>query len=167
MNKALKIFLWIIVILAVLAAFAFFFGKNYWDKISFSKPQIHGLDLQGLTLGDFVNAAFTGTERTINATLGIDIKNDNSFSIPFGNMKIKLLYNNVVVAQTSDAFANQKFTVPANGTLTVSDTINVLLNNAGAFLVEKIKGKHPQMDYVINLRVSGIPLPSIKNSFTW
>lgn len=167
MSTGVKILLWIVVILIIATVIGFTWGKKAWDKISFSKPDLQGLDLQGLTINDFLNSAFVGTERNISATLGMTIKNENNFSIPFGNMKIQLLYNNIIVAETSNMLSMQKFIIPAKGNLAISDTINVQLSKAGTFLIEKIKGNHPQMDYKINLSVFGIPIPAIKNNFTW
>lgn len=159
MSKGLKIFLWTVAIVIALSAFAIIWGKNAWDKIAFSKPQLQALDLQGLTLNDLANIAFTGQSKTVTVTLGMAIKNDNNFSIPFSNMKVKLLYKDTLIAETSDAFAQQNFTVPANGNLAVADTVNVLFNNAGGqLLIEKTKGNHPQIDYSIDLKVFSIPI---------
>lgn len=167
MKKGLQILIWIVVIIAVIAVFAFFWGKGVWNKISFSVPRPEGLDLQGLTLADLANIALTGQTKTVTATLSMDIKNDNNFSIPFSNIRVRMIYNDVVIAETSDMLAQNKV-VPANSVLTVSDKVNIILNNAGGnLLIEKIKGGHPRIDYVISVRVFGIPLPSIKNSFVW
>lgn len=167
MSKGLKIVLLILAIVVVVGAFAFSWGKSSWEKIAFSQPKLQGLDLHGLTLQDFTNIAFTGQTKTVTATLGMVISNQNNFAIPFSRMKVTILYNDTLIAETSQALSNNK-TVPANGTLALSDNINIILNNAGGNLVvAKLSGKNPVVDYVINVSVFGIPLPSIKNSFVW
>lgn len=165
MSKGLKIFIWILVIIAVLGAITFTWGKSAWNKIKFSAPTLQGLDLQGLTLADLANIALAGQEKTVTATVQMNIQNDNSFSIPFSSIRAQLLYNDTVIAKTSD---DSSHIVPANGNLPLSDPVNIILNNAGGnLLIEKIKGGKPKINYVINLKVFGIPVPSIKSSFTW
>lgn len=167
MSTGVKIFLWILLILAVLAVIGFFWVKSIWDSISFSPPSLQGLNLQGLTLTDLASIAFEGQSKTVTVTLAMAIKNDNNFSIPFSNMKVKLYYDNTIIAETSNLISGKQV-VPANGALTVSDTVNVILNNAGGkLLIDKINGGHPSIDYSISLKVFGIPLPNIKNNFTW
>lgn len=164
MNKGLKIVLWIVIILAVVAVITFFWGKSAWDKIDFGKPRLEGLDLQGLTLNDLANIALAGQSKTVTATIVMDIKNDNGFSIPFSSIKAQLSYKGTVIAETTD---NSSHTVPANGILSLSDNVNIILNNAGgALLIEKLKGNHPQIDYTIILKVFGIPIPSQTGNFT-
>lgn len=159
MNKALKIFLWIIVVIIIVAAVGFFWGKSSWDKINFSKPAIQGLDLQGLTAADLVGIALTGQTKTVTVALGMAIQNENNFSVPFSNMKIKFFYGDTLIAETSDSFSQKNFTLPANGTLAVNDTVNIILNNAGGqLLIEKIKGNNVQLNYTIGISVFGIPI---------
>lgn len=164
MSKGWKIFLWVLLILVALAAIAFFWGKSAWDKLSFSRPVLQALNLNGLTATDLVNIALSGQSKTVTATVAMDVKNDNSFSIPF-SVKIKLLYQDTIIAETSSISG----TVPANGILRISDAVNIILNNAGgAILGEKVQGKPVQLDYTVSLRLFGIPVPkTIKNSFLW
>lgn len=167
MSKGLKIVVWIVVILVVLGIIAFTWGKSAWDKIDFGKPRLEGLDLQGLSLNDLANIALAGQSKTVTATVVMDIKNDNGFSIPFSSIKAQLSSKGVVIAQTTDTSAH---TVPANGILSLSDNVDIILNNAGgALLIEKLKGNHPQIDYEVDLKVFGIPVSlfyPIKDSFT-
>lgn len=168
MSKGVKILLWIVVIIAVLAIIGFIWAKNAFDKISFSVPRLQGLDMQGLTLNDLAKIALEGGQKELKVSLAMDAKNENNFSIPFGNMLVKMYYGSTLIASTSPSLENKKFVLPAKGSVTVSDTINIILNTAGAkLLIEKLKGGHPQINYSIGLRVFGIPIPSIKNSFAW
>lgn len=168
MSRILKIVIWIVVILVVLGVLGYLWAKSVWDKISFSPPRLQSLDLQGLTIEDLVNIAFTGSQKEVIVTLGMDIKNANSFSIPFGKMKVKLYHNDTLIAATSPVLSAQKFKLAPNSTTSISDTVNIILNNAGGqMLIEKIKGGSPKIDYEVGLSLYGIPLPSIKNSFAW
>lgn len=167
MNKGSKIILWVVIILVVLSAFGFFWGKSAWDKISFSAPRLQAINFQGITLTDLANIALLSQTKTITVGLSMDINNQNNFSIPLSSLNVKLVYDNTVIAQTSNMLLNKQ-TVPANGTLTVADNVNVILNNAGgALLIEKIKGRAVTIDYIINMKVFGIPLPSIKKNLIW
>lgn len=168
MKKWLKIVLIILAVLAVLALIGFIWVKSIFNKISFSKPKLQSLDLQGLTLTDFLNAAFAGQSRTVTVTLGIDIINNSGLSIPFSIYSIKLLHNDVVIGESSTALSAQRFTLPANNYVSISDTITVSLNDAGGqLLIEKLKGGRPILEYKILFSVFGIPVPYKGDSFTW
>jgi len=136
MSNGLKIFLWILLVLAVLAAIAFFWAKNAIDKIAFSAPVLTGLDLKGITLNDLAKIALEGTQKEVQATLAMGISNSNNFSIPFGNLGFTMYYNGTIIAQTSPSLYNKKFVLPANGSVAISDTINIVLNTEGAKLRE-------------------------------
>lgn len=163
-----KIVLLVLGILAVLAAAAFFWGKSVFNKISFGKPKLQGLDLKGITLAELASAAFAGQAKTVTVTLGMDITNAGGLSIPFRIYKIKLLHNDETVGESSDALSAQRYTLPKNGYVSISDTLNVFINDAGGqLLIEKIKGGHPEMQYQILFSIFGIPVPYKGDSFTW
>lgn len=169
MSRGVKILLWALAILSALAIIIFMIViprfKQYWDNISFSIPTLQNLDLKGLNIQDLANIAFTGQEKQVDATLGMNIKNDNNFAIPFSNLGAKLFHQDQLIAETQD---NTSHTIPANGSLDISQVVKILLNNAGGqALIDKLSGKSPVLDYVINGRVFGIPVPSIKNQLTW
>lgn len=170
MSKGVKILLWILVILAALAVIAYFlvipWAKKAWDNITFSVPRVEAWDLKGLNLNDIADIAFTGKEKPVEIRLGMDVMNKNNFSIPFSNIKAQLFYNGIQIAETTD---NASHTVPANGTLPLSNLVNVNLNTAGGqLLVDKlVLGKVPVIDYIISANVFGVPIKNIKNNFTW
>lgn len=165
MNKGLKIFLWILAIIIVLAVMGYFLSKTILDNVIFSKPIPQGLDLKGLTLGDLANIALAGEQKTVTVTVGMNITNNNSFAIPFSNVKAQLYYKGVLIGETNDPDSH---TIPASGSAQFTDTVNIILNNAGGnLLIEKLKGGKPQLDYVIGLRVFGIPIPSVKDTLIW
>lgn len=164
-----KIILIIIIVLAVLLTIGFFWGKSAWDKVNFSVPQLQGLDLQGLNLQDIETIVFTGSSKEVKVGLSMSIKNDNNFSIPFGKLKTQLYYNGVMIAETSPILASQVFTVLPNSSLSVTDTVTIVINGAAAkqMVLEKAKGGHPKIDYTVKVSVFDIPLPSIKSDFSW
>lgn len=169
MSKGVKILLWILAILAVLALVIYFlvipWATKVWDRITFSKPYVQDWDLKGTTLADLADIAFQGAEKEVDVQLGMDIKNDNSFSIPFSKVKAKLFYDNQLIAETTD---NASHLVPANGVLSLSNLVKIKLNGAGGTMViDKLQGKTPVINYEIDANVYGIPLPTIKNNFTW
>lgn len=168
MSKIWKIVIWVLAILAILALIAFITFKSVWDKISFSIPRLTGLDLQGLTLNDFLNIALSGTQKEVTVGIAMDIKNDSNISIPFKVYSIGISYNGETIAKSSEALSSQKFTLPAHGLVTISDTVKVILNNAGGnLLIEKLKGGKPELQYNIMFSIFGIPIPYKGDSFTW
>jgi LEA14-like dessication related protein len=159
----MKILFTILIILALLGAIAYMWATRTWSKITFSPPTLDE-NIQGLTL-----ATISG--QTISLPLTIHIANASTSSIPFSSITAQLLYKGTVIAETADA---NSYTLPANGNLTITDTVNITLNDAAkALFVDKVSGNHPVIDYAITAKVYGIPLdkipffPPIKSSFTW
>lgn len=168
MSKTWKIIIWVLAILAILAFIAFITIKSVFDKISFSTPRLTGLDLKGLTLNDFLNIALSGTQKEVTVGMAIDIKNDSNLSIPFKIYSISISHNGETIAESSEALSGQKFTLPAHGIVTISDTVKVILNNAGGnLLIEKLKGGKPELKYNIVFSIFGIPIPYKGDSFSW
>lgn len=169
MNTGLRIFLWILAIIAVLAIITFMFiipwGKGVWDKISFSAPKLQALDLKGLTIDDLKKLAISGGSKDITVTLGMDIKNDNNFSISFSTLKVELYYKGTLIAKTED---NSWHTLSANSVYPFSSVVNITLNGAGLqMMIEKlVKGK-TSVDFKTDIRVYGIPVPTIENNLSW
>lgn len=157
--KSWQIVLIVVLIFGIAFATFFFWGKSVWDKITFGKPRLLGLNLNGITLTELANLAVSGTPKEVTATIAMDVKNDNNFSIPFSSLKVKLFYKGAEIAATSDLLSatNQ---VPANGTFTGTDTVKIILNGAGIdMLIDKLTAKQITLDYKIMVKVFGIPLP--------
>lgn len=159
MKKGWKIFWVVVVVLSAIGAIAFFWGKGVWDKITFDIPRLVGLNFNGLTAADIAAIAVAGGTKEVTATVQMDVSNQNNFPIPFSNLKVVLKYNGDTIAQTSNLLAaGQK--VPANGTLSVQDTVSVILSGAGGqMLLEKLKGNKVTIEYSVQVRIFGIPLP--------
>lgn len=169
MSTGLKIFLWILAIIVVLAivtvAVIIPWGKGVWDKISFSTPKLQALDLKGLTLDDLKKLALSGGSKDVTVTLGMDIKNDNNFSISFSTLKVELYYKGTLIAKTAD---NAWHTIPGNSIYPFSSIVNITLNGAGLeMIIEKlVKGK-TSVDLKTDIRVYGFPVPTIETNLPW
>lgn len=170
----MKKFLTILLVLIIISIpLAIWYAKSVWDKISFN-PYFVSADFQGLTLKDIPAILASGEKKTVQATLGMQVKNDSNVSITFGSLKATLYYEGNIIGQTSDSLASKKFTSDAHSqdaTPPITDVVNIVLSQATAkLLIDKITGVKPQIDYEISLSVLGIPITkiiSIKNSFTW
>lgn len=169
MSKGVKIALWSLATLLVAGVtWGIWYGKKIWNKLAFQDFSITGVNFHGLTLKDIPDIIKSGTSKNITITIGINIKNDNNFSIPFCYLNIKLLYKGVEIARTSDTLANTCYSIPANGVLPISDTINIVLNNAGINMaVEKLTGGKAKIDYEVELNVLHVPslfIPTIRGN---
>ena len=156
------------IILAFVLPLGFLIGlaiwaKDIWDKVTFT-PYFVKADLKGLNLQD-VQALLAGEERTIEAILGMEIKNESNSSITISGLKAKLYYLGTPLAETSDELAETKYVIEANNVnnpLQITDSVTIHLNKAGArLLADKIAGNKPRIDYTIDLSVLGIPIGKV------
>lgn len=155
-------------ILIILLIVAYVYLKNIWDKIRFDFVK----GFRGINLGAFnINELILSGQTKINPTLGIVIFNDNNFSIPAKDMSASIAYNGTVIGDTSSALSEKNLIVPANGSLEVTDPINLYLNqDGGKLLLKKIKGEHPELSYTVKLKIKilGMWIPvTYKDSFSW
>lgn len=169
MSTGLKIFLWILAIIAFLALVVYVviipWGKGVWDKISFSTPKLQTLDLKGLTLDDLKKLALSGGSKDVTVTLGMDIKNDNNFSIQFSTLKVEIYYKGTLIAKTED---NTWHTIPGNSIYPFSSIVNITLNGAGLqMILEKAITGKTSVDFKTDIRVYGIPVPTIETNLSW
>lgn len=159
MSRAWKIVMWVIIIVVVVGFAGLMWAKSVWDNISFGMPRVTGLNLNGLTLADLKNLLLQGGSKDVSARLEMDVVNQNSFSIPFSNLKVKLIYKGQPIAETSNLISGQN-RVPANGTFTGVDDVKITLSNAGIqMLIDKLVNGKVTLDYKIMVKVFGIPLP--------
>lgn len=148
----------------------FLWAQSIWTKVKIT-PYFVSADFKGLNLQDVRAILASGEEREIDAVLGMEIRNDSNSAITFSGLKAKLSHNGVLIAETSEELANQKFTAKANEVLQVTDSVKVKLNQAGAqLLLNKLAAQKSKIDYTLEFSVYGIPILRwfpIKNSFTW
>lgn len=167
MSKFWKIVMWILIILVAAGIAGVFWAKSVWDKITFGMPRLIALNLNGLTAADLQTMLVSGGSREVIATIGMDVTNKNNFSIPFSSLKVKLIYNGQVIAESSDMLkGNNK--VPENGVLSVVDDVKITLNTSGLqMLIDKaVKGK-TSVDLKTSVKVFGIPLPKKFDTVTF
>lgn len=168
MKKFLIIFF---ILLAISVVFALWWTKRAWSKITFNL-KAENIDLGGISIEDIAAILLTGQtqNRKVIISLNADIKNDNSFSIPFSVKKIKLFYQGSLIAETSDALAIQKFEVQQKSSLSVKDNLNVILNTASIKLLKEklLLKQQPVIDYYVKIKILKIPFPlSFRKNFIW
>ena len=165
MKKFLIILVSLFIISSLLAAW---WMARTWKKINF-KLSVKNIDFGGITIQDIAAIALLGQTKDRKITLGADITNDNNFSIPFRILKAKLLYEGTLIGETSEELAKQKFEVPANQTLSISDTVNVILSKDSVkLLTQGVSKQQPVIDYVIKIKLLKIPFPfTIRKNFVW
>lgn len=166
----MKTWVIIVIVILVLIAAAAILGMRIWKKINF-KPYFKSVDLSSVSLNDIPNLLIQGTSKEIKAVVGADITNENNFSIPFSNLKIKLLYNGNTIAETSEELKNTSFVLPSKkdgGMLPISDAINIIFDTSSLQILKtKLTGGKPIINYSVGMNISGIPIPTIENTFTW
>ena len=144
--------------------------KPIWDAISFKNYSFSSADLDKLSLSD-IPTILSGGEKQINVDFGMDVQNDSNTAIKFGNIKGVLSYKGQKIAETSPALEAKTYTLPANGSVRVEDTIALTLNQAGGqMIVDKIGGRPVKIDLAISLSALGIPrmlIPTFNTSFDW
>lgn len=163
MTKTGKTILTIVAVVVPLGIIisAVMWGKGIWDKIKI-KPFFVSVDFKGLSLKDAQDILINGGEKTINAVIGMEVKNNSGTNISFSGLRAKLYYNGVVLAETSQALANKKLVATAHNEsdpLKVTDSVTIKLNKSTAqFALDKLLGRKPQIDYTIELSLFGIPI---------
>lgn len=145
----------VIVILVVLLALAGAYAVKSWNRIVF-KFAFKGLDFSTI---NFQSLLATG-QTSAKLLLGVNIRNDNPFAIPFDKMKIWLNYENTLIAESSGLLYAKSFVLPANGgTVDVDDYVNVYINKAsGNLLAEVAKKSNPKVEYTVKISIFKIRL---------
>lgn len=167
MSKGGKIVMWIVIILAVLAAVGYYFGNKAWRKISL-KVFVSGIDTGNTTLQQAIITLATGNSVVIKLLAGVNITNGNTFSIPVSKFRAKLFYNGTQIAETSPGLYESKIIVPANSQYSITDSADVVIGPGALTLLKGIVVKQkPLIEYEIRFRIWGIPMPfPIKNNFS-
>lgn len=144
----------IIAVIVVILVLAGIWGMTAWNKIIFTFS-FRGIDLSQLSFDSLTSSGETSTKLILN----LGIKNNNSFSIPFKNMKVWMYYDKTVIAETSSDLASKTFLIPANGKIDITDAVNIHFNSASIKLLkEAALKKGPKVDYTVKVNVFGIAL---------
>lgn len=157
MKKLLRVLgvLFIIAAIAGLIYYLYNYIRAAQKNISFKGFFVSRVDLKGVNLADLLT---TGVTNAVIG-LGIRIENTNDFKITFKSINIKLFYQGVMVAETSNELESQRFVLPANGSLLLAGDANVMINKqAYDFLYNGLTGTHPAAECVIRITIFGIPL---------
>lgn len=156
-------------ILLIAGIYLYIQAKTIWDKITFDFVQgFRAIDISSFKPDQLI---LTGQTK-INPTIGITITNKNNFDIPFKDMKSTIYYGGTIIGDTSDDLYSKTLVVKRNSNLTVTDPVNIYLNQAGGkLLLEKAKGKHPDLSYTIKLKIQlfgwlWIPV-TYQDTFAW
>lgn len=145
----------VIVVLVVLLALAGAYAVRAWNRIVF-KFAFKGLDFNTI---NFQSLLATG-QTTAKLLLGMNIRNDNPFAIPFDKMKVWLYYDNVLIAESSGILYAKSFVLPANGgVVDVDDYVNVYINQASGKLGKEVVAKsNPKINYTVKVTIFRIRL---------
>jgi len=132
------------------------------DRVKF-KFSFRGVNLASLNLSNFINIGQT----SVNTSLGLNIKNENNFSIRFSNLKTWLYYDGNLVAETSEDLLSKSFIIPSKGQLDVVDNVNMYVNLTSTKLIQQVLShRSPTVEYTVNVNIYGIPF-TFKNNFNW
>lgn len=144
----------ILAIIVGILVLAGIWGMTAWNRIIFT------FGFRGVDLSQFDINALTGTGQTsTKLVLNLNVKNNNSFSIPFKDMKVWMSYGSTVVAETSQDLSSRTFLIPAHGYIDVTDAVNIHINSASIALVKEAALKrNPRVDYTVKVKVFGVAL---------
>lgn len=147
--KTILIILTIVIVLGIvgLAIAAYSSSK----KIKFSAVPIN-IDFQSM-----LSSLFSLNNTIIPITLQANIKNDNNFALSFSNLYVEILYNDVVIAKSSDDATNfQKYVVDPKSELFFDYIINAYSNDElRNVLKSKILGNKVNFKYKIKIKIFG------------
>lgn len=145
----------VIVVLVVLLALGGAYAARAWNRIVF-KFAFKGFDFSTI---NFQSLVATG-QTSAKLLLGVNIRNDNPFAIPFDKMKVWLNYEGVLIAESSGLLYAKSFLLPKNGGIVdVDDYVNVYINKAsGNLLSEVAKKSNPKVEYTVKISIFNIRL---------
>lgn len=114
-------------------------------------------DIVGIKISDLVQ----GKKLTIS--INSYIENQNNFKINFSDLYIQIFHNNELIAN-STTLDTKKHTLPANGNVTLPESIDIYGNQTTINIVKDIALYKPvKVNYKLDVKVFGIKIP---NRFT-
>jgi len=144
----------IIAIIVLIFVLIYVQGKMIYNRIffefGFRGADLSGLDIQGLLIGGTTDATIKMSAKVVNK---------NNFSISFSDLHAWLYFENVLIAQTSDALAKNKVTVQPNSSAEIVDNVRIFLNKQSLSLLKQAALKQsPKIQYTVKLKIWGIPI---------
>ncbi len=143
----------IIVIALIIAGVVY--GKKVIDNFTFGNPKFVGADLGSI----FGGTGFS----TIDLSMSVD--NKNTFAIPVKNLYAEVYYNGQLFGKSTNA--HDPFTIPANGSITITQNMTFALTNTGA-IIGKLYNKQPlQFTYMVKGTLFGFAPFKYNGNFTY
>lgn len=148
--------IWIILIIVVIIlAIGYSQVKKAINNFSLGTPKFVGADLKSI----FTNGGFAAVDLTSTIT------NNNKFSIPVSNLYIEVYYQGALVGKSTTVHNN--FTIPANGTITISQNMTLAFNNTIDVGLKIISGQQVTFTYIVKATIFNLVPLRISNSFTY
>lgn len=143
-------------------------GGLFYAFILYAKSKIKfDISLDKLDLAGILAAAISGDVPTLKTFLNINVKNDNPFTISFSNLDVKLFYQGSQVAQSVDVSA-EKIVILPKLDQDFTHVLQITLSQAFLEALKTLKSGQPLvLQYVVKLRLFGIPIPAYKDNFTY
>lgn len=148
-------FLIILLIVAVVGFFGYRYAKRSIDNISFSSIGFTGIDLNNI----LSTTGFATVD--VNTTIG----NKNGFSIPVNNLYVEIYYAGKVIGKST--MPSDAFTIPANGSFTVSHNVTLSLSGSLDIATKLIQKRPVEFTYMIKATLFGFYPLIYKGSFTY
>lgn len=146
-------------ILVVIAFIIFIVLKDIVSNIKI-KP-----DLKAMDLGGSVQSFLQG-DAMLKTDVGIEVDNNNRFSIPISNLYIKIYHNGTLIAET-DGIDKSIILIPAKGEKEFTHPLNVILVPSFFDAIKEITEDKPLiLDYKIKGQLFKIPV-KFENSFEY
>jgi LEA14-like dessication related protein len=150
----MRTFIIILVIVAVIGFFGYRYSSKAIDNINFN-PKFVGADLKSI----FSKTGFA------NIDMQATITNKNNFNIPVNNLYIEVYYNGAIVGKST--VPHEKFIVPANGSITISQNISLAVTNSLAIAGKLIAGQKVEFEYMIKGQLFNFLPLKVKGTFTY
>lgn len=145
----------IIVVIAAILYFGYRAGKKAIDNFDIGDPKFIGADLASV----FSGSSFT----TID--LGTTITNKNNFSVSVSGLYVEVYYQGAILGKSTKP--HDKFIIPANGSVDLTENITIALGNAAQIAGRLISKQPTQFDYMVKAKLFGFFPLTVRDSFTY
>lgn len=157
----MKIVGWFAIIVLVIILIYIRF-KMIYNRITFEFG-FRGADLSGIS----IQTLLLGGQTEASLKMAMKVVNKNNFNISLSDLRAWLNYEGTMVAQTSENLAQNKITIPKNGSMEIVDDVKIHLNPQSVKLLRNvISGQKPRVDYTVKLKLYGIPI-TWNDYFIW
>lgn len=151
----MKTWVIILIIVVVLAFGTYKYGMKAVDKVTFGQPQFVNADFKSLISGSGVTSV----------NLSETITNANNFSIPVTGLYFEVYYNGITIARSQAPHV--RFVIPANGSLAVTETVLIDVQNSIQVGLNILSGQSIKFDYMVRGYLFGFFPFTYKGTFTY